>query len=273
MEIRLQAHWFVLNCCLKISGKFYSMIKVVIVDDEIQSRNALRSDIELHCPDLHIAGEAEGVNTAIKTIENLKPDLVFLDINLGDGTGFDLLERLTFKDFKIIFVTAYDKYALKAFQVSAIDFLLKPITSADLVNAVGRFNERFNSAFFVQQVRVLQESMNQIKTQEKKIVLRELETIHFIKVADLVRCESDGPYTHFHMTDGRHLVISRNLKEYDDMLVDYGFIRTHHSHLVNFSKVVRLQKADGGMLVMENGDEIPIAQRKRDYIMEMLKNM
>lgn len=249
------------------------MIKTVIVDDELQSRNALRSDIEKYCAELVVAGEAESVKTGVKVIESLKPDLVFLDINLGDGTGFDLLEKLSYRDFKVIFVTAYDQYALKAFQVSAIDFLLKPITTADLRNAVNRFNERFNSSFFAQQVRILQDSLNQIKTQDKKIVLRELETIHFIKVSDLVRCESEGPYTHFYLLDGSHFIISKNLKEYEDLLLDYGFIRTHHSHLVNFSRVVRLEKADGGMLVLENGDEVPIAQRKRDQIMEMLRNM
>jgi two-component system LytT family response regulator len=248
-------------------------IKAIIIEDETQSSISLKADIERYCPEVHVIGDATNVKNGITAINSLMPDLVFLDINLGDGTGFNILENVTYKDFKVIFVTAHDEYALKGFQVSAIDFLLKPIAPADLINAVHKFNHVFKSDQFAQQLSILQQSLNTLKSAEKKIVLRESDTIHFIRTVDIVRCESEGPYTHFHLIDGKHLIISKNLKEYEDMLIDYGFIRTHHSHLINFAKIVRLDKIDGGMLVMENGHQVPIAQRKKEQIMDMLKNL
>jgi len=247
--------------------------KTIIIEDEIQSRNSLKADIEQYCPELSIISEAENAKQGIKLIDELMPELVFLDINLGDGSGFDVLEQTTFKDFKVIFITAYDQYAFKAFRFSAIDFLLKPIDPTDLIHAVQKFNYYVKAQNFSLQLSVLQQSLNSLKTTDKKIVLREADSIHFVRTADIVRCESEGPYTHFHLVDGRHLIISKNLKEYEDMLLEYGFVRTHHSHLVNFSKIVRLDKIDSGMLVLDNGDQIPIAQRKREQIMEMLKNL
>lgn len=247
--------------------------KTIIIEDEIQSRNSLKSDIEQYCPELNVISEAENVKQGIKLIDELMPELVFLDINLGDGSGFDVLEQTTFKDFKVIFITAYDQYAFKAFRFSAIDFLLKPIAPTDLIHAVQKFNYYVKAQNFSLQLNVLQQSLNSLKSTDKKIVLREAESIHFVRTVDIVRCESEGPYTHFHLVDGKHLIISKNLKEYEDMLLEYGFVRTHHSHLVNFSKIVRLDKIDSGMLVLDNGDQIPIAQRKREQIMEMLKNL
>lgn len=244
----------------------------VLVEDEVHSIASLRSDIKTYCPQITILGEADSVKSAISIIDSLKPNLIFLDINLGDGTGFDILDKVSHTDFKVIFVTAYDQYALKAFQISAIDFLLKPIIPADLISAVNKFNIHFNSQHFAAQLKVLQEGMIALQVHEKRIVLREQDAIHFIKTVDIIRCESEGPYTHFYLTTGKRLTISKNLKEYDDMLTDFGFVRVHHSHLVNFNKVVRLEKTDGGSLVMENNDHIPIAQRKKEQIMEMLRN-
>lgn len=248
-------------------------VKTIIIEDEIQSRVSLKSDIEKYCPDLHVISEAENMKQGIKIIDELMPELVFLDINLGDGSGFDILEKVTYKDFKIIFVTAYDQYAFKAFKFSAIDFLLKPIAPSDLISAVNKFNYYLKAENFSLQLNILQQSFNTLKTHDKKIVLREADSIHFVRTVDIVRCESEGPYTHFHLVDGKHLIISKNLKEYEEMLMEYGFIRTHHSHLINFSKVIRIDKVDSGILILENGDKIPIAQRKRDQIMEMLKKM
>lgn len=250
-----------------------SSIKTILIEDEVHSINSLRSDIKTYCPDIFIQGESTSVKEAVKMIDSLEPELIFLDINLGDGTGFDILQKVSFKNFKVIFVTAYDQYALKAFQISAIDFLLKPILPADLKNAVAKFNHYNSSQNFAEQLRVLQQGLHSLQSNEKKIVLREQDYIHFVKTGDIIRCESEGPYTHFHLSNGKKLTISKNLKEYEELLGDFGFVRVHHSHLVNFSKVVRLEKTDGGSLVMENNDHIPIAQRKKDQIMEMLKTM
>lgn len=247
-------------------------INAIIIEDEIHSITSLRSDILKYCTDITIIGEAQNVKSAVKLIDELSPNLIFLDINLGDGTGFDVLEKVSYREFKVIFITAYDQYALKAFQISAVDFLLKPIASADLINAVNKFNSFYNSLNFVNQLKILQAGMTSLQAHDKKIVLREQESIHFVKTSDIIRCESEGPYTHFYLTSGKKLIISKNLKEYDDMLSDFGFVRVHHSHLVNFEKVVRLDKSDGGTLIMENNDQVPISQRKKEQIMEMLRN-
>lgn len=247
--------------------------KTLIIEDEIQSRNSLKSDIKQYCPNLDVIGEAENTKQGITLIDQLMPELVFLDINLGDGSGFNVLENVSFKDFKVIFVTAYDQYAFKAFKFSAIDFLLKPIDPTDLIHAVNKFNYFINAQNFSQQLEVLQQSLNTLKSNNKKIVLRESDTIHFVRTEDIIRCESEGPYTHFYLVNGKHHIISKNLKEYEDMLIDYGFVRTHHSHLINFAKIVRLDKIDNGIIILENGDQIPIAQRKREQIMDMLKKM
>lgn len=246
-------------------------INAVIVEDEVHSIASLRSDINLYCPEISIIGEAQSVSLAVKTIDEKQPDLIFLDINLGDGTGFDLLEKVTYRDFKVIFVTAYDQYALRAFKISAIDFLLKPISPTDLIHAVHKFSLYGSSQNFMEQLKILQQGMMTLQSHEKKIVLREQDVIHFVRTADIIRCESEGPYTHFFLTNGKKLTISKNLKEYEEMLSDFGFVRVHHSHLVNFDKVIRLEKFDGGSLLMENNDHIPIAQRKKEQIMDMLK--
>ncbi|MCD4747339.1 MAG: LytTR family DNA-binding domain-containing protein, partial [Bacteroidales bacterium] len=226
------------------------MINSLIIDDEIQSRDSLKSYLNLYCPEVKLLDEADNVETGIKKIEKYNPELVFLDVQMPDGTGFDLLERIHKRNFNIIFVTAYDKYAIKAFKFSAIDFLLKPVDSDELINAVKKLD-------LAHEVRLLNKKIElllQNKEGFKKIAIPSMNEIEFVQLSDIIRCESDANYTIFYLKDGHKKSVSRTLKEFDEMLSNEGFCRVHHSQLVNLSHVLKYIKGEGGQLVLDNDD-------------------
>jgi two-component system LytT family response regulator len=192
---------------------------------------------------------------------------------MDDGTGIELIKKLGSFDFQLIFITAHDKYAVNAFKLSAIDFLLKPIDAEDLIKAVDKAQENLKSKSMELQFQILQESLSSITINEKKIVLKDSESIYFVKVSDIVHCKAEGPYTEFYLIPQQKITISKSLKEYEELLEPYGFVRTHHSHLINIKRIVRFDKADGGTLILENKQVVPISQRKREQIMELLNNM
>ena len=246
---------------------------VLIIDNEINIRTGLKHMITVFCPFVVNCIEANGVQSGIKRIEEENPDIVFLDVELDDGTGMDLLSQLEDISFALIFITAHDKYAVDAFKFSAIDFLLKPIDSDDLIKALDKAKNQQKNKLFNQQLKVMQESLNKITSKEKRIVLKDSNSIYFINVIDIVRCESSGQYTEFYIEGMKKLVISRSLKEYEELLTYYGFIRPHHSHLINTSKILRFDKVNGGVLIMENLDEIPVSHRKKPQILNVLDNL
>lgn len=246
------------------------MLKALIIDDEANNREKLRNSLVKHCPDVHIIGEADGVRTGISAIRNHLPDLIFLDIKMNDGSGFDLLNRFDSIDFKVIFVTAYEEYAVKAFRMSAVDYLLKPVDPDELVDAVKKAGEQIKQN--------IQSQLDALKSnlqpgQSKKIVLKEAENIHLINITDIIHAESDSNYTIFHFPDNKKIMVSRQLKDYDGMLGDFGFFRVHKSHLVNTEQITRFEKADGGYLVMSDESRVPVASRKRERLMELFEKL
>jgi two-component system LytT family response regulator len=205
----------------------------------------------------------------LKAIEEFHPDLVLLDIKMGDGTGFDLLKLAEPINFKVIFITAFDQYAIQAFKFSAIDYLLKPVDPEDLKVAVNRAKQMVQQDLSTQ-LQVLDENLkSNDATRGKKIILRTSDTIHLLKVSDITYCESDISYTQFYLADGRKILVSRTLREYEDMLKEFGFFRVHKSFLVNLFAISKFEKADGGYLVMENNDRVPVSSRKKDELMEL----
>lgn len=244
-------------------------LNTLIIDDEKQARNSLRSDLCKHEDAITILGEADSVEAAVKLINDKKPDLVFLDINLGDGSGFNVLEKTTFKNFKTIFVTAYDQYAIKAFKVSALDFLLKPVDLDELAEAIKKAKSLITPNTSEEQIKVFREI--KINDSEKKIVLKELDAVHIVKVNDLIACEASGIYTTFYLSTNKQIVVSKNLKEYEEILEPYGFLRVHNSFLINSNKIEKFEKTDGGFLIMEGGQRVPVSQRKRDVVTDFLK--
>lgn len=248
-------------------------MKVLVIDNETNIREGIVNMIHSFCVGITELHEANGVKTGLKKIEEVNPDIIFLDVELDDGTGMDLLARLSEINFHLIFITAHDKYAIDAFKFSAIDFLLKPIDPQELINAFEKVQHYHKNEHLNNQLQVMQESLQQIISKEKKIVLKDSSSIYFINVSDIIRCESDGQYTEFYIENSKRLVISKSLKEYEELLTPFGFIRPHHSHLININKILRFDKVNGGSLIMETLEEIPVSHRKKAQILQVLDNL
>lgn len=244
------------------------MIPAVIIDDVEQARITLREDLETYCPDIEIIGEADGVVSGGKLLREVQPDIVFLDIQMQDGSGFDLLEILGDFSFKIIFTTASDAYAIKAFRFSAIDYLLKPIDPDELTEAV----KKASTGTRRESVDALLQNVKGQKA-PTRLALNTLEKIHVVKIEDILRCESSANYTIFYFVGGRQLLVTKTLKEFDNMLSDQGFMRVHQSHLINSTYIKEFVKVDGGYIVMNDGTEVPVSSRKRSSVMQMLGDL
>lgn len=248
------------------------MLKAVIVDDEDHVRDSLTKILAKHCPQIAVAGTATGVESGIAAIRDLHPELVLLDIQMDDGTGFDLLQSFPSVDFKVIFVTAYDQYALQAFRFAAVDYILKPVNPEHLVAAVERASQMLSDHFSLR-MDTLKENLKAIAHQDKKIILKTTDQIHLLDIKNIVTCESDSCYTTFHTLQGEHIMVAKTLKDYEEMLNGCGFFRVHKSYLINLAHIRRFDKQDGGHIVLTNDFKIPVASRKREEMMELLEKM
>lgn len=250
------------------------MITAILVDDEPRARESLRIILERFFPEVGIIGEASGVEEAFTLIKKEKPNTVFLDIKMPDGTGFDLLKRFDEVDFKVIFVTAFEEHALEAIKFSAFDYILKPINTNELRDVIANLNENFDRSDEVNiKLKAFFANMEAASQTKKKIVLKTAESIHLVPILNVVRCEADCNYTKIFLENHPKILISKSLKYFEDMLSDYGFVRVHQSHLVNINHVVRLDKTDGGVLVFADGSQVPIAVRKRDQLLKLLNSL
>jgi len=246
------------------------MIKTIIVDDEKKARETIANILKLYCKNALVAGEADSVSKAIELIEEVKPQLVLLDIDMPGGNGFELLKRYKTPDFKIIFITAYEEFAVKAFKFSALDYILKPINPDELVDAINKAEETLDKEQMTLKLESFLANIDNITREVKKIVLKTAESIHVINVPDIVRCEADRNYTVFYISDGRKILVSNTLKEYEEMLSSYRFFRAHQSHLVNINYIERFEKKDGGFLVMKDKSKVPVSVRKKETLFMML---
>lgn len=239
----------------------------IIVDDELNNRENLKSMLEKHCPSINIVGEAGGVAEATSLLETIIPDVVFLDIEMPGGNGFQLLNQGAVP-FKVIFVTAYDGYALKAIQFSALDYILKPIDREQLVRAVDRISK---STVDLQHGQLL--NLDQyINQQNKKLALHLSEEVRLVPIADIIRIESDSNYSNFVLKSGESILTSKNLGYFYKLLQSEGFARVHQSHVVNRNQLERYIKREGGYLLMSNGDQIPVSRSNRRIIPELFSN-
>jgi len=246
------------------------MIQTIIIDDDKISRKIVSDLIYLNCPKVKIIGEADSVISGLKIVKRLKPDLVLLDISMEDGDAFDLLVNLDSLDFKIIFITAHEEYALKAIKYSAIDYVLKPIIPKDLILAINKVQHQIVNKLKLQ---VSALTTNPEKTELKSIILKTLENIYIVNVSEILRCEAERNYTMFFRLNKDRLIVSKPLKEYEELLSSHGFIRVHHSHLVNLAYIERYEKMDGGHVILKEGSKIPVAQRRRDMLFEIFNNL
>ncbi|MEL6672377.1 MAG: LytTR family DNA-binding domain-containing protein [Bacteroidota bacterium] len=246
-------------------------MKAIIIDDVPQARKSLKADLDTYCPDIEVIGEADGVVSGAKLLREKKPDVLFLDIHLNDGTGFDILEILGGVDYGVIFTTASDEHAIRAFRFSAIDYLLKPVDPDELVEAVAKAKQSIGTE--QAQVETLLETVKKKDQPLTRLALNTLEKIHVVQLPDIVRLESSANYTIFHFKDKRQLLVTKTLKEYDQLLNNYGFIRVHQSHLINRQMIKEFVKIDGGYLVMTDGTEVPVSSRKRASVMQMISDL
>ena len=244
------------------------MIRSLIVDDEIDGRQSMRNLLEKYCQQVDIIDDATGVEDAYLKIAELKPQLVFLDIRMDDGTAFDLLRRFTEIPFHIIFATAYDEYALEAIRYSAIDYLLKPVQPKLLIEAVEKIAKQTRLDKVEEQVNLLLQEKNK----REKIALPTSDGLLFIKIVDIIRCESDNSYTMFYLTNKRRFLVTRTMKEFVELLPSSLFFRIHKSHLVNLNQIKQYINRDGGSVVMENGDNVPIARNRKEGFLKNLNN-
>jgi two-component system LytT family response regulator len=242
------------------------MIKAVIIDDVEKARSALKSDIKTYCPNVQIIGEADGVESGLQLINSVTPDVIFLDIRMADGSGFDLIAKIRQQGsipFQIIFTTAYDEYAIKAFKFSAIDYLLKPVDHEDLIQAVQKINVKDVQSSLKENIELLLESMQVIKTSNKRIALNSVDKVQVVNVDDIIQCESQKNYTLFYLTNKKQVLVTRTLKEFEDMLESDNFLRVHHSHLINVKHLKEYIKTDGGYAIMSDGSQVPVSVRKK----------
>ena len=246
------------------------MVRTLIIDDEAHVREMLTHLLENYCPEVNIVGEAYSVASGITAIREKSPELILLDIKMDDGTGFDLLEHFENIDFKIIFVTAYEKHALEAFRFSAVDYIMKPVNPEKLADAVQRAQQLVQKTFNTQ-LSALRENMEPGDKKNKKIVLKTLDNIYLLDIKDIIQCKSDGCYTIFESTGNEKVMVSKVLKEYDEMLSGYGFFRVHRSHLVNLQHIKRFEKQEGGSVVLTNNKKIPVSSRSRERLLGLIE--
>jgi two-component system LytT family response regulator len=244
------------------------MIKALIVDDEKSSRDTLRGFVENYCKEIQIVDEAETAEEGITQIKKLQPHLIFLDIELPLGSGFDLLEACKQANFEVIFTTAHDQYALQAIKVCALDYLLKPISATDLINAVAKIRQRRFSGTTTRQIGAFVENISNLNKQLSNIVLPTFDGFIVVKICDIIRCEADKNYTFFILTSNEKILVSKTLKEFEELLHDMDFIRVHQSHLINVSHVQRYIKGSGGYVKMSDDSIIEVSRRKKELLME-----
>lgn len=247
-------------------------LRTLIIDDEAHIRRSLTAMLESECQNVEILGAADGVESGLRAIEKYHPDLLLLDIKMADGTGFDMLRRAKPVNFRVIFVTAFEEYAIKAFRFSAIDYLLKPVNADDLREAVEKAAATMEHDFATQ-LKALEENLSNRDPGERKIVLRTSDSVWLVRTKEISYCEADMGYTKFFLINGKNILVSGNLMEFEEILRESGFFRAHKSFLVNLSDIVRFEKGDGGFLVMSNNDRVPVASRKRDELMELFKKL
>jgi len=249
------------------------MIRTIVIDDEVQARETILKMLSAYCPDVEVVATAGSVKEGIKTLGEIKPDLLLLDIKMADGTGFDLLKKLDNIDFRLIFITAFEEFAIRAIKFSAIDYILKPFDPDELINAIEKAGNLIQKDHMSLRLDALYENLDLINTGQKKIVLKTADNVHIVKLNEIIRCESEKNYTHFFTIENEKITVSRTLKEFNELLSGYNFYRVHQSHLVNLDHVKRYEKIGGGKLIMDDDSEVPVSFRKKEDLMKIFKSL
>ncbi len=250
-----------------------SELKALIIEDEYDSRENLKNFLSKYCENVNVIGEAESIEQGKDLLQSdtINPDVVFLDIHLKDGLSFQLLDNLKEIDFEIIFATAYNHFAIKAFNYSAVGYLLKPINPEELVATVSRMRKG-RPQFMKKRLDVLSQHFKNPNTFEK-MSISAVDGIHFINIKDIVRCAGEDNYTHIFLSNKQKIIVSKTIKEYEKLLQPMNFYRVHKSHLVNLNYISKFVKGEGGYLIMEDGMQIEVSRRRKAAFMEQLKKL
>lgn len=243
------------------------ILTAVIVEDEEASRETLANYIAKYCTDVSVVGEAESVKTGIEQIKKHQPDIVFLDVEMPYGNGFDLLDELDEINFSTIFVTAYSNYAIKALNLSASYYILKPVDIDELIAAVEKVKEEKKNDNHGFNSKILVENLQNLNIQEHKIVLPLMNGFEVIRVKDVIRIQANDNFSDFHLTNGSRKVICRTLKHYEELLKEFDFVRVHKSHLVNIQYITRYIKGKGGQLIMSDNSEVEVSQNRKKELL------
>ena len=246
------------------------MIRVILVDDEVDNLKMLHTLLNTYCPQVEVIGTAEGVESATTLIRSCQPDMVFLDIEMVQGNAFDLLNRLQPVNFHVIFVTAFDNYAVRAFKYNALDYLLKPVNIRELCAAVERASTKAVENNVMDRLKAVLENYGGAASPEKKVAVPTMTGLSFVPLHDIVWMEAKGGYTELHLENGVKVTSSGTIKEYEDMLPDAIFYRVHHSFIINLNKIKSYQKGRGGMVVMEDDTSIEVSVRRREGFMQRI---
>jgi two-component system LytT family response regulator len=239
------------------------MINAIIVDDELKSRESLKILLEEFCDNVTVKALCQDVAEAVQAIQQYKPDVVFLDIQLQRETGFDLLTQLGDFDFEVIFTTAYAEYAIKAFKFAAIDYLLKPIDIEELKRALSKVEKRMNDSISLR-LQQLMQNLKNTSSENYKLALPTTDGLVFVKMQDILYCEASSNYTEITVMDGKKYIVSRTLKEYEDMLGEHNFYRIHNSYLINLNAIKKYVRGEGGYVIMANDKSLDVSKRKKE---------
>lgn len=246
------------------------MIKAVIVDDEIAGAEVLDYLVKQYCPDIEIVSIQNSVETAIDAINKLQPDLVFLDIEMPTGTGFDVIKKTSELNYVTIFITAYENYAIKAFKTNALDYLLKPIDIEELINAVDKVRKKINSSKNLITNNLEEVIFNSLNSNNKRLAVSTFDGVIMIDTNDVIYLEADSNYTNVYMKDNKKILISKTLKYFEDSLPKASFFRVHKTFIININTIVKYLNSDGGYIILSNNSKIPISRSKKAELMEKL---
>ncbi len=252
------------------------MIRAVIVDDELHGRETLKDMLVKSFGDVEVVGIADSASMGVETIQKTNPDIVFLDIHMPNGSGFDLLKQIPKINFEIIFTTAYDQYALKAIKVCALDYLLKPIDTEDLEEALIKFRNKSKTKIIDDErlkhfIAQFAEGHGNLKL--KKIGLPTSDGSIFVDIDQILRLESESNYTRVYLNSKETHLVSRTLKDFEDMLISSTFIRIHHAHIININYIKKYVKGDGGYLIMTDNSEVEVSRRKKEFLLRNLVHL
>ena len=246
------------------------MLTAIIIDDESSSRNALRQKLINHCADIIVIAECENGEEGIKNIEEKNPDIIFLDVEMPRMNGFTMLQQLHNRNFELIFITAYDHYAIKAIKFSALDYLVKPFEVADLKSAVEKVVQRRNQAHSNDRLELLLQNFMNEKKEQQRIAIPSMEGLQFVNMNDIIYLEAQSNYTIIFLNDSYKLTVSKTLKDFEELLPATVFIRIHHSYIINKNAVEKYIKGDGGHVIMKNGITLDVARRKKEEFMKAI---